>query len=88
MQSSAQERSTQVIFCDTSTPKTGFNIYDEENPILFKVNIDRLRFIIAFYTELLNFAYSEMYKKYYSELGEIEEDLCKLLNIESTLKSL
>ncbi|MCR5590484.1 MAG: DEAD/DEAH box helicase family protein [Lachnospiraceae bacterium] len=33
------ERSTQLIFCDTSTPKEGFNIYDELKGLLVKMGV-------------------------------------------------
>ena len=32
-------RGTQLIFCDTSTPKAGFNIYDELKYILIKMGV-------------------------------------------------
>ncbi len=35
----ASEKSTQLIFCDTSTPKTGFNMYDELRSLLVKLGI-------------------------------------------------
>ncbi len=34
-----QEKSTQLIFCDTSTPKKGFNIYDELKKLLVTMGI-------------------------------------------------
>lgn len=41
------QKSTQIIFCDTSTPKTGFNIYDEVKSLLQKKGIpsDKIAFI-------------------------------------------
>ena len=33
------ERSTQIIFCDTSTPKNGFNLYDDIKLILLSLNV-------------------------------------------------
>ena len=33
------KKSTQLIFCDTSTPKTGFNVYDEIKGILLKMGV-------------------------------------------------
>ncbi len=33
------ERSTQLIFCDTSIPKQGFNIYDEMRSLLVKMGV-------------------------------------------------
>ncbi|MGN0692835.1 MAG: helicase-related protein [Oscillospiraceae bacterium] len=36
---SESSRSTQLIFCDTSTPKTGFNMYDELKRLLVKKGI-------------------------------------------------
>ncbi|MGN0081898.1 MAG: helicase-related protein [Bacteroides fragilis] len=35
----AQSKATQLIFCDTSTPKTGFNIYDELKTGLINLGI-------------------------------------------------
>lgn len=35
----AAERSTQLIFCDSSTPKSGFNIYDEMKRLLGSMGI-------------------------------------------------
>ncbi len=35
-----EARSTQLIFCDTSTPKQGFNIYDELRLLLKKMGVD------------------------------------------------
>ncbi len=32
-------RSTQLVFCDTSTPKEGFNIYDELKGLLVKMGV-------------------------------------------------
>lgn len=37
--STAQDLSTQLVFCDTSTPKEGFNIYDELKGLLIKMGI-------------------------------------------------
>lgn len=37
--STADNKSTQLIFCDTSTPKEGFNIYDELRATLIKHRI-------------------------------------------------
>ena len=34
-----ESRSTQLVFCDTSTPKEGFNIYDELKGLLVKMGI-------------------------------------------------
>lgn len=34
------KRSTQLIFCDTSTPKDEFNIYDETKRILVELDVD------------------------------------------------
>ena len=41
------EKSAQIIFCDTSTPKTGFNIYDEVKNMLLSNGIpsDKIAFI-------------------------------------------
>ncbi len=36
---SAQNKATQLIFCDTSTPKAGFNIYDELKTALIKLGV-------------------------------------------------
>lgn len=36
----AEERLTQLIFCDTSTPKTGFNMYDELKRRLVDFGVD------------------------------------------------
>ena len=36
----AYERSTQLIFCDTSTPKQGFNMYDELKNLLVKMGVE------------------------------------------------
>lgn len=33
-------KSTQLIFCDTSTPKSGFNMYDELKQLLLKLKVD------------------------------------------------
>ena len=33
------ERSTQLVFCDTSIPKQGFNIYDEMRSLLVKMGV-------------------------------------------------
>lgn len=40
-------KSTQIIFCDTSTPKTGFNIYDEVKTMLQSKGVpsDKIAFI-------------------------------------------
>lgn len=40
-------RSTQLIFCDTSTPKSGFNLYDELKRLLVMmgVNADEIAFV-------------------------------------------
>ena len=35
----AQSKATQLIFCDTSTPKRGFNIYDELKTALIKLGV-------------------------------------------------
>lgn len=37
----AKERSAQIIFCDTSTPKAGFNIYDELKDRLGDLGVPR-----------------------------------------------
>ncbi len=34
-----QEKSTQLVFCDTSTPKQGFNVYDELKNILISMGV-------------------------------------------------
>lgn len=41
------QKSVQIIFCDTSTPKTGFNIYDEVKTMLQSKGIpaDKIAFI-------------------------------------------
>ena len=36
---SAQTKATQLIFCDTSTPKDGFNIYDELKTALLNLGV-------------------------------------------------
>lgn len=43
----AVERLTQLVFCDTSTPKAGFNLYDELKRILVSkgVNPDEIAFV-------------------------------------------
>lgn len=38
-QKTTQDRSTQLIFCDTSTPKEGFNMYDELKTLLTKMGV-------------------------------------------------
>jgi len=38
-QKTAANKSTQLIFCDTSTPKKGFNIYDDLYALLFSMGI-------------------------------------------------
>ncbi len=42
-----QDRSTQLIFCDTSTPKSGFNMYDELKTRLVAAGVagDQIEFI-------------------------------------------
>lgn len=35
----SQTKATQVIFCDTSTPKSGFNIYDELKTALINLDV-------------------------------------------------
>lgn len=35
----AQSKATQLIFCDTSTPKSGFNIYDELKTALINLGV-------------------------------------------------
>ena len=35
------KRSTQLVFCDTSTPKEGFNLYDELTRLLVQFGVDR-----------------------------------------------
>lgn len=37
----AEERSTQLVFCDTSTPKVGFNLYDELKALLLKAGLPK-----------------------------------------------
>lgn len=37
--STTQDLSTQLVFCDTSTPKEGFNIYDELKGLLIKMGV-------------------------------------------------
>lgn len=46
-------RSTQLVFCDTSTPKAGFNLYDElkDQLIRFGVSEDQIAFIHSAGTE-------------------------------------
>ena len=41
------DKSTQIIFCDTSTPKQGFNIYDELKKLLIQLSVpsDKIMFI-------------------------------------------
>lgn len=48
-----QARSTQLVFCDTSTPKAGFNLYDElkDRLIRFGVSEDQIAFIHSAGTE-------------------------------------
>lgn len=43
----SQDRSTQLVFCDTSTPKKGFNLYTElkERLLLFNIPEDQIAFI-------------------------------------------
>ena len=38
-QKTKAQKSTQLIFCDTSTPKKGFNMYDELYALLFSMGI-------------------------------------------------
>lgn len=38
-QKTAAQKSTQLIFCDSSTPKKGFNMYDELYALLFSMGI-------------------------------------------------
>lgn len=38
-QQTAAQKSTQLIFCDSSTPKRGFNMYDELYALLFSMGI-------------------------------------------------
>ena len=38
-QKTAAKKSTQLIFCDSSTPKNGFNMYDELYALLFSMGI-------------------------------------------------
>lgn len=47
------QKSVQIIFCDTSTPKTGFNIYDEVKTMLQSKGIpsDKIAFIHDAQTE-------------------------------------
>ena len=47
------QKSAQIIFCDTSTPKTGFNIYDEVKTMLQSKGIpsDKIAFIHDAQTE-------------------------------------
>ncbi|MCR5268423.1 MAG: DEAD/DEAH box helicase family protein, partial [Lachnospiraceae bacterium] len=35
----AERRSTQLVFCDTSTPKAGFNIYDNLRALLIRMGV-------------------------------------------------
>lgn len=46
-ESTRKEKSTQIIFCDISTPKDGFNIYDEikSHLLLFGVLDDEIAYI-------------------------------------------
>lgn len=37
----AAQRSTQIIFCDSSTPKAGFNLYDELKRLLVMLRVPR-----------------------------------------------
>lgn len=37
----AVDKCTQLIFCDTSTPKSGFNIYDEVKTLAYKYGFTR-----------------------------------------------
>ena len=48
-----QAGSTQLVFCDTSTPKAGFNLYDElkDRLIRFGVSEDQIAFIHSAGTE-------------------------------------
>ena len=47
------QKSAQIIFCDTSTPKTGFNIYDEVKIMLQNIGIpsEKIAFIHDAQTE-------------------------------------
>ena len=47
------QKSAQIIFCDTSTPKTGFNIYDEVKAMLQSKGVpsDKIAFIHDAQTE-------------------------------------
>ncbi|MBR1852747.1 MAG: hypothetical protein IJ794_06335, partial [Lachnospiraceae bacterium] len=49
----ASQKSTQLIFCDTSTPKAGFNVYDELKQLLVKMKVaaDEIAFIHEAATE-------------------------------------
>ncbi|MBE6727286.1 MAG: hypothetical protein E7562_01415 [Ruminococcaceae bacterium] len=48
------QKSTQLIFCDTSTPKSGFNIYDELKNLLVNMGIpsEKITFIHDAETEI------------------------------------
>ena len=48
------QKSAQIIFCDTSTPKTGFNIYDEVKAMLQNKGVpsDKIAFIHDAETEV------------------------------------
>lgn len=48
-----QQKATQLIFCDTSTPKAGFNIYDELRERLISLGVlkDQIAFIHEAETE-------------------------------------
>jgi superfamily II DNA/RNA helicase len=43
----AEQKGTQLIFCDTSTPKEGFNIYDEVKKLLLNMGVrsDHIAFV-------------------------------------------
>ena len=43
----AEKKGTQLIFCDTSTPKEGFNIYDEVKKLLLNMGVrpDHIAFV-------------------------------------------
>ncbi|MCR5509623.1 MAG: DEAD/DEAH box helicase family protein [Lachnospiraceae bacterium] len=57
-----QDRSTQLVFCDISTPKAGFNIYDELKELLLDQGVpaDQIAFIHDASTERQR---SDLFKK-------------------------
>ncbi len=52
-QKTAAQKSTQLIFCDSSTPKKGFNMYDELYALLFSMGVpaEEIAFIHSADTE-------------------------------------